>query len=375
MFPLFDPQSRPTPANAIISSTNFPDEMQQDFLVCNVIGHLGVFRYKLHRDGYTENDKQYQIGEIRGSRTDDFVSSKDRNFRPTDVEFGADGAMYLADWHNAIIGHMQHNMRDPKRDGKHGRIFRIVCKERSLQDPVSIDGESIPSLLENLKHPTNGVRERTRIELSEHQPGDVATAVQSWIEKLDPQDPNDAHPLLEALWVLQQNHIKNQALLDSLAQSPEPHARIAAATVRHFWESVDPIHGHHQNQPLADEEKKIQVQPPDHLSDTDAKIYQLGAQVYHREGHCATCHQAHGRGLDPAFPPLAGSSWVSGSEERLTKITLHGLWGRIEVNGKIYDPANGVPPMTAFESLLDDHEIAAVLTYIRNSWNNRADPV
>jgi len=45
------------------------------------------------------------------------------------------------------------------------------------------------------------------------------------------------------------------------------------------------------------------------------------------------------------------------------------------VNGKVYDPEKGVPPMTAFESLLDDNEVAAVLTYVRNSWGNQAAPV
>jgi mono/diheme cytochrome c family protein len=51
---------------------------------------------------------------------------------------------------------------------------------------------------------------------------------------------------------------------------------------------------------------------------------------------------------------------------------LHGMHGKIEVNGKVYDPDKGVPPMTAFGSILKDEEIAAVLTYVRNSWGNKA---
>ena len=80
-------------------------------------------------------------------------------------------------------------------------------------------------------------------------------------------------------------------------------------------------------------------------------------------------------GMDPAYPPLVGSPWVLGDEERITKIALHGLWGNIEVNGKTYDTAKGVPPMTAFGALLNDKEMAAVLTYVRNSWGNKAAPV
>lgn len=75
------------------------------------------------------------------------------------------------------------------------------------------------------------------------------------------------------------------------------------------------------------------------------------------------------------FPPLVGSPWVTGSEERLIKLTLHGLWGPIEVNGVTYDPSKGVPPMTAFKALLNDEETAAVLTYVRNSWGNKGSVV
>ncbi|MCG8583670.1 MAG: hypothetical protein MI757_03065, partial [Pirellulales bacterium] len=66
---------------------------------------------------------------------------------------------------------------------------------------------------------------------------------------------------------------------------------------------------------------------------------------------------------------------VVGSEERLIKTTLHGLWGKMEVGGKVYDPARGVPPMTAFASLLNDEELAAVLTFVRNTWGNQAPAV
>ena len=54
---------------------------------------------------------------------------------------------------------------------------------------------------------------------------------------------------------------------------------------------------------------------------------------------------------------------------------LKGIWGRITVKGKTYDPKNGVPPMIPFEHLLKDDEVAAVLTYVRNSFGNSAPPV
>ncbi|HRQ89614.1 MAG TPA: cytochrome c, partial [Bacteroidia bacterium] len=88
-----------------------------------------------------------------------------------------------------------------------------------------------------------------------------------------------------------------------------------------------------------------------------------------------TCHQPNGLGMANIYPPLAGSPWVTGSVERLAKVTLHGLWGPMEVNGTVYDPAKGVPPMTAFKAILSDKEIAAVLTFVRNTWGNEAPVV
>ena len=73
---------------------------------------------------------------------------------------------------------------------------------------------------------------------------------------------------------------------------------------------------------------------------------------------CGTCHQHDGNGLTAAgFPPLAGTKWVLGDEERLIKLTLKGLMGPIEVKGKKYP---GLVPMTPFEGMLKDDEIAAV---------------
>ncbi len=68
-----------------------------------------------------------------------------------DLEFAPDGSLYVVDWHNILIGHMQHNARDPLRDHSHGRIYRITYPSRPLVTPAKIDGAEIGELLENLK--------------------------------------------------------------------------------------------------------------------------------------------------------------------------------------------------------------------------------
>jgi putative membrane-bound dehydrogenase-like protein len=85
--------------------------------------------------------------------------------------------------------------------------------------------------------------------------------------------------------------------------------------------------------------------------------------------HCMTCHQANGAGLPPLYPPLDESPYVTGDPERLARILLHGLQGRIDVLGKTYDQSMPAAPFKK------DADIAAIMSYIRQAWDNDADPV
>ena len=88
---------------------------------------------------------------------------------------------------------------------------------------------------------------------------------------------------------------------------------------------------------------------------------------------CSACHGLEGEGmyhLNKTGPPLAGSEWVTGPVANLIAIQFRGLSGPIEVKGETYNP---VAPMAALP--LDNDSIAAVLTYIRNSFGNQASPV
>jgi mono/diheme cytochrome c family protein len=100
------------------------------------------------------------------------------------------------------------------------------------------------------------------------------------------------------------------------------------------------------------------------------QIYKKGKETYEREGFCSTCHQRNGLGLQSSgFPPLSRSEWVNQSPERLLKITLKGVYGPMKVKGVEYP---GQVPMTPYEGLLKDEEVAAVLSYVRNSFGNNS---
>ncbi len=92
---------------------------------------------------------------------------------------------------------------------------------------------------------------------------------------------------------------------------------------------------------------------------------------------CATCHQATGLGVAGVYPPLAGSEWVNGSEERVIRIVIYGLKGNVTVKGTTYNaaamPVIGKVSGSGYN--WSDEKIAAVLTYVRASFGNTASAI
>ena len=126
---------RPVGGAEILSSRHFPEAMQGNVIVLNVIGFRGLLSYKLSEDG----------AGLKWAEADPILQSADENFRPVDAEVGPDGALYFVDWHNPIIGHMQHNLRDTTRDRLHGRVYRVTYPGRALLTPAMVFGRPIPA--------------------------------------------------------------------------------------------------------------------------------------------------------------------------------------------------------------------------------------
>lgn len=222
---VYQQRTRPCPGIEVLSSRHFPESMQGNLLVGNVIGFQGILQYKIEDNG----------ASFAGIEAEPLVSSTDPNFRPTDLKIGPDGAIYFLDWQNPIIGHMQHNLRDPSRDRTHGRIYRITYEGRPLLQPVTVAGAPLETLLDRLKEPENRVRSRARIELSARETDQVIAATEKWVGALDPKDPEHEHHLLEALWVYQNHNVVNRELLSRVLSSPDFRARAAATRVLCYW--------------------------------------------------------------------------------------------------------------------------------------------
>ncbi len=216
---------RPTSGCEIVSSRHFPPSAQGNFLLNNVIGFQGILQHRVDDAG----------SGFEGTEIEPLLFSSDRNFRPVDLEFGPDGALYVVDWFNPLIGHMQHNLRDPNRDRTHGRVWRITYPGRPLLTPPKISGEPLEALLELLKSIEDRTRYRVRRELREHGKMEVVAALRRWIDELDPSHRDYEHHLLEALWVHQHHNAVNLLLLERVLDSPDYRARAAATRVLSYW--------------------------------------------------------------------------------------------------------------------------------------------
>jgi glucose/arabinose dehydrogenase/azurin len=223
-------QVRPTANVEFVSSRHFPDEAQGNFLVTNTIGFQGIKQYKVREEG----------SGFVAVETEPLLMSTDPNFRPIAIKFGFDGALYIADWFNPLIGHMQYSLRDSRRDTTHGRIWRITAKGRPLNERPRIEGEPIEAQLELLKAYEDRTRYQARLALRARPTDTVLPALKKWTDSLAPADPHYEHHLLEALWVCEHHDAVQQGLLNTLLQAGDFRARAAATRVlQHWFDRVD----------------------------------------------------------------------------------------------------------------------------------------
>ncbi|WP_265242788.1 PVC-type heme-binding CxxCH protein [Muriicola sp. Z0-33] len=409
---------RPTSGLEFIHSRHFPDEVQGNLLINNTIGFLGTKQHTMVDDPETSGYLSKHVADL--------ITSTDPNFRPVDMEFAPDGSLYFIDWHNVLIGHMQHNARDPLRDHAHGRVYRMTYPSRPLVTPAKIVDANLDELLENLKLPEFRSRYRTRRELRGRDAETVLTKLNSWVAALDKGDPDYEHHVLEGLWVSWGLNKVDPNLLKQCLEAKDFRARAAAVKVLRYAGHQIPEQAELLMRAAMDTNPRVRLEafvaaswldkeegapiieaagklPLDswmikpyeaalaHINDhnvgqdpesmrtktdlegSEEELFVKGEEIYNREGYCVTCHQPDGKGLSASqFPPLAGVEWVTGNEERLIKLTLNGLMGPLELKGKTYP---GQVPMTPFGGILNDEEIAAVLTFVRNAFGNKASAI
>src|SRR4030095_8066885 len=124
-------KGRKTSGPEIIETRHFPDEWQGAMIVGGYLNNA-VWTLKIEDDS-----AGFRI--VDHPTLPHLITSTSGAFRPVDVKLGPDGALYICDWYNPIIGHYQASFRHPDRDKLHGRIWRVTWKGDPDPAPPPID--------------------------------------------------------------------------------------------------------------------------------------------------------------------------------------------------------------------------------------------
>lgn len=402
----------------IYRGDNFPKEFLGNAFVCEPSGNLVKRNILVEKDGVISARNAYEKAE--------FLASTDERFRPVNVYTGPDGALYVVDMYHGVLQHRiymtsylrgQVEERGLDKPQNQGRIYRIVHESRPPGPKPNLIKQSGADLVKHLSHPNGWWRDTAQRLLVESADVSVVAALQAmattgaqplarlhalWtldgLGKLEPSIIEaamaDAHPKIRTAAIrLSESRLKvlnkipasaalrtklfslitdtNADVQIQLALTlgeipPEPGVKEALLSIQKTGVNalardaaafgLDPDRAAKPAVPVT------AVGPP--LTAEQQARFEMGKALY--EATCLACHQPHGRGQEGLAPSLVGSDWVTGSEQRLARVVLHGLRGPIKVNNQTFEldmPALGV---------LDDDQIAAVLTYVRREWGHAA---
>lgn len=403
-----------TCGQVIFRGDRLPSDLAGDLLFAEPVGRL-IRRSKVEvRDGMTHLRNAHPRSE--------FIRSTDPNFRPVNMENGPDGHLYIVDMYRGIIqeanwvregSYLRKVVKDYSlhENFGRGRIWRLVHESHTPGPQPRMLDESPEELLQHLRHPNGWWRDTAQRLLILRQATSLAPALAE-IAASDADHLARFHALwtLEGLGELAPEHIRTSL------QDGHPQLRIAAIrasetlfkagngqlrqavaemvndadanvviqamlTADHLdWPEVGALIQDVQESRASRGVREIarhllqrRGEPAPLLTGRQWELFDRGRTIYNQL--CFACHAADGKGTRVEAgdshgllaPPLAGSQTVTGHPDASIRVMLHGLTGPID--GETY------PGAMVGMGANDDEWIASVLTYVRNTFGNRAAPV
>ncbi|MBZ5856601.1 DUF7133 domain-containing protein [Flavihumibacter profundi] len=410
---------------SVYRGDRLPSSLQGDLFICEPVGRL-IRRAKMfYENGEAILKNAYDKRE--------FLASSDMNFRPVNTATGPDGCLYIVDMYHGIIQesawtkpdsyiHPQIKRKQLDLNINRGRIYRLVHDGFKPGPKPQLLDASNEELVNYLSHPNGWWRDNAQKLLVIHNDQSVVPALKklalgqrSLGEKLafwkkGPEPVSRLHALwtLEGLNAiepstllavlkdddmeirkaairisesfLQKNNTEVLAALEDLKNDQEPGVRIQLALSLRY--SKDPkaiallkeLRASNANNLLLVKAASRSLEEGDEsLAELRAVTMRMDGEdrdlVFHGASNfkqlCATCHGMDGKGVPSKLaPPLAGSARVNGDKDILINIVLHGLKGMVD-NKKYPDV------MPAQQEHTDEY-IASVLSYVRNSFGNKA---
>ncbi len=232
----------------IVEEPQFPADWQGNVIQCDFRGNR-INRFSLTPSGSSYTAKQEP----------DVLASNHRAFRPIDVKFGPDGALYIADWYNPIIQHGEVDFRDERRDHVHGRIWRLSAKGRPLSERPNFKDKSAADLVAMLTSDRKYVRHFAKREIRALGADAAVPAIDAAAASLQPSTEANTHQLLELAWARECVNSFSAKLWRTLWSAKTPQARAAALRIlTHRWKEV-PEHMAILEAAVADENAQVRL--------------------------------------------------------------------------------------------------------------------
>jgi putative heme-binding domain-containing protein len=206
---------------AIVETAAWPKPWQGALIVGGYINNA-VWALRLVDDG---------AGFALEDREQPLIRSTSQSFRPVDVKFGPDGALYICDWYNPIIGHYQASFWDKRRDKTHGRIWRVTPRGTGLTNPRRLVGVPAAAVVDQLQSEDGWTRHFAQRVLTELPDERVIPTLRNWSAGKDRSDL----ALNQAVGVFQSHEVVEPGLLQRLCKASDAGARAYAASVVGAW--------------------------------------------------------------------------------------------------------------------------------------------
>jgi mono/diheme cytochrome c family protein/glucose/arabinose dehydrogenase len=411
--------------NAVYRGDRLPKDLLGDYFYGEVVARIIRRFHTVKQDGLTQMRNAYPLSE--------FIRSTDPLFRPVDIKTAPDGTLYITDMYRGIVQESQWSgpgtylRKRIEQYGldkivRHGRIWRLTYEGmgRRTAQPHMLD-ETSAQLVEHLKDPNGWWRDTAQQLLVLKQDKSVVPALKALATTT--ADPGSQFARLHAMWTLEGLGAADVTLVRTLMKDGDPQIRMAALRVSETLykagektlaadyvamakdsntdvviqalltlNTMKVVDAKATTQAAFDGNKTKGVQlvantilhPElfagragglDSLATTtftpeEQAMLDKGKQIYGEV--CFACHGDDGRGtpapgLGTLGPALASSPRVLGHPQYVINALLHGLQGPI--NGTTY------PDMMVPMGQNNDEWVAAIASYVRNSFGNRASPI
>ena len=209
----------------ILGSENLPADLN------GVVAFAGFYNNSLPAFRVSDDGSGFKT-----ERLPDLVTSTRREFRPVDIRQGPDGAIYLCDWYNEIVGHYQASYRDPRRDKKHGRVWRISARNAKPSPLPNLATMDIPQLLEQLRSPERWIRyQAKRLLFEKGGAQQLIPSCDAFVARLDPTDKSDLQLLYRVIGVYEAHETFRVDLMRTLLDSPHHEARCYGVRMIGNW--------------------------------------------------------------------------------------------------------------------------------------------